>query len=214
MQRDRLRRLLRRSRDAAFALTPRGEIWAWNAAAESLTGFAAADMVHEVFAVKLAAHGSLGRPLDAEYCERAIRDGGVPNFDLEFRSALGESRWLNVSVLVFEPLRNSPALVVHLARDMTATRRQQARYEQIVAAARQIVESSAAERHFLPISPLTEREQSILHLLAEGRAAAQVASALGISTQTLRNHLRHVNQKLGTHNRLEAVIHAARRGLI
>jgi DNA-binding CsgD family transcriptional regulator len=41
-----------------------------------------------------------------------------------------------------------------------------------------------------------------------------VATALGISAQTLRNHLRHVNQKLGTHNRLEAVIHAAHRGLI
>jgi DNA-binding CsgD family transcriptional regulator len=30
---------------------------------------------------------------------------------------------------------------------------------------------------------------------------------------SLRNHLRHVNQKLGTHNRLEAVIRAAGRGL-
>jgi len=45
-------------------------------------------------------------------------------------------------------------------------------------------------------------------------AAVQVASELGISSQTLRNHLYHVNQKLGTHNRLEAVVHAVRRGLI
>jgi DNA-binding CsgD family transcriptional regulator len=37
---------------------------------------------------------------------------------------------------------------------------------------------------------------------------------MGISSQTLRNHLYHVNRKLGTHNRLEAVVHAVRRGLI
>jgi DNA-binding CsgD family transcriptional regulator len=30
----------------------------------------------------------------------------------------------------------------------------------------------------------------------------------------VRNHLHHVNQKLGTHNRLEAVTHAQRRRFI
>ncbi|MEO7963967.1 MAG: LuxR C-terminal-related transcriptional regulator [Gemmatimonadaceae bacterium] len=35
-----------------------------------------------------------------------------------------------------------------------------------------------------------------------------------MSPQTLRNHLRHIKQKLRTHNRLEAVTHAQRRGLI
>jgi PAS domain S-box-containing protein len=214
MQCDDIRRLLQRSRDAGFALNARGEVWAWNAAAEALTGRSAAEMLDQSFAAKLGAHGSLGKPLDAEYCECAIRDGGVPNFDFEFRSALGEVRWLNVSVLVFDSPRNGPALVVHLAHEITATRRQHARYEQIIAAARQIIESAKEEYHFLPVSPLTEREQAILRLLGEGRAAAQVAGSLGISAQTLRNHLRHVNQKLGTHNRLEAVIHAARRGLI
>lgn len=32
--------------------------------------------------------------------------------------------------------------------------------------------------------------------------------------QTLRNHLHHINRKLHTHTRLEAVTHAQRRGLI
>jgi PAS domain S-box-containing protein len=214
MQCDEIRRLLQHSRDAGFALNARGEVWAWNATAEALTGFPAADMLEQPLAAKLGAHGSLGKPLDAEYCECAIRDGGVPNFDVEFRSALGKARWLNVSVLVFEARRNNPALVVHLAHEITATRRQHARYEQIIAAARQIIDSAKEEYHFLPVSPLTERERAILRLLGEGRAAGQVATALGISAQTLRNHLRHVNQKLGTHNRLEAVIHAAHRGLI
>lgn len=214
MQSDNLRRSVQRSCDVAFALTSCGEIWAWNAAAEALTGFPAAVVLGQSFAAKLEAHGSLGKPLDAEYCERAIRDGGVANFDIELRSALGELRWLKLSVLVFEPLRSSPALVVHLGHEITATRRQQARYEQIITAAREITESADEKCHFVPVSPLTDRERAILRLLAEGRAAAEVAGALSISMQTLRNHLRHVNQKLGTHNRLEAVIHAARRDLI
>ena len=41
-----------------------------------------------------------------------------------------------------------------------------------------------------------------------------ISRTLKISPQTLRNHLHHINDKLRTHNRLEAVTHAQRRGLI
>jgi DNA-binding CsgD family transcriptional regulator len=54
----------------------------------------------------------------------------------------------------------------------------------------------------------------VLRSLSEGQSPANVVHALKISPQTLRNHLHHINQKLGTHNRLEAVIHAIRRRLI
>ena len=214
MQRDRLYRLLQRSRDAAFALTHRGEIWAWNVAAEALTGFGADEVLHQSFAAKIEAHGPLGRALDADYCERAIRDGSVASFDVELRAASGPWIWLNVSVLVFEPLRNSPSLVVHLAHEITASRRQHALWERLIDAAREIVALTDDDHHLMPVSPLTDREQRILRLFAEGRSAVEVSRSLGISTQTLRNHLHHVNQKLGTHDRLEAVIHAVRRRLI
>jgi hypothetical protein len=38
--------------------------------------------------------------------------------------------------------------------------------------------------------------------------------ALGISLQTLRNHLHYVNEKLGTHSRLQAVMHAMHHKLL
>src|SRR5207244_258130 len=41
-----------------------------------------------------------------------------------------------------------------------------------------------------------------------------IARKLSISAQTLRNHLHHINRKLRTHTRLEAVTHAQQRGLI
>jgi DNA-binding CsgD family transcriptional regulator len=160
------------------------------------------------------ARGPLGKRLDAGYCEQAIREGGVATFDLELRTAAGALIWLNVSVLVFEPLRVSPALVLHLAHDITASRRRRALYERLRETSREIAQLVDDERHLVPVSPLTQQEQRLLTLLARGRTPPQVARELDISAQTFRNHLYHVNQKLGTHNRLEAVVHATRRRLI
>src|SRR5688500_3375690 len=102
VQRDRLSQLLQRTMDPAFALTARAEIWAWNPAAEAITGFGPSEALHQSFPQLTEAHGPLGKPLDAEYRERAIRDGGVSSFDLELKTASGSAIWLNVSVLVFE----------------------------------------------------------------------------------------------------------------
>ena len=53
----------------------------------------------------------------------------------------------------------------------------------------------------------------MLQKFAEGKSPADIVHELEIRPQTLRNHLHHINQKLGTHNRLEAVTHAIRRKL-
>jgi PAS domain S-box-containing protein len=214
LQRDRLSQLLERTADVAFALTPRAEVWAWNPAAESLTGFTREEALRQSFPRLVDARGPLGKPLDADYCTRAIEDGGVSSFDLQLTTAGGSPIWLNVSVLVFEPLRNSPALIVHLAHDITASRQSRVLYERLRETAREITQLVDEERHLVPVPVLTQQEQRVLSAFAQGRTPAQVASQLGISSQTLRNHLYHVNRKLGTHNRLEAVVHAVRRGLI
>jgi DNA-binding CsgD family transcriptional regulator len=64
------------------------------------------------------------------------------------------------------------------------------------------------------VTPLSSQELEILRMFAAGNDAPKIAKALGISSQTLRNHLHHVNKKLRTHNRLEAVTHALQRRLI
>lgn len=214
MQRDRLRALLGRCADPAFALTTEGEIRMWNPAAERLTGFTADQALHQRFTALLDVRGPLGNPVDPAYCARAVREGGVPSFDLQVQTSDGRQLWLNVSVLTFEALRSSPALVVHIAHDITPSRRRRDTYERLVDAARDIVQFADQEQHLVPVSPLTAQEQRILRAFAEGLAPTQVARSLGISTQTLRNHLHHVNRKLGTHNRLEAVTHAQHHHLI
>ncbi len=65
-----------------------------------------------------------------------------------------------------------------------------------------------------PVSALSEQEKQILRLFAEGKDSDEVVRALDICLQTLRNHLHRINQKLWTHNRLEAVMNAIQRKLI
>jgi DNA-binding CsgD family transcriptional regulator len=79
---------------------------------------------------------------------------------------------------------------------------------------RELLEAADGSARSEPIARLSEQEHRVLRSLSEGQSPANVVHALKISPQTLRNHLHHINQKLGTHNRLEAVIHAIRRRLI
>ena len=61
---------------------------------------------------------------------------------------------------------------------------------------------------------LSEREMEVLHLLAQGKANKEIASALVISERTVKFHVSAILRKLGAANRTEAVRAAVQRGLI
>jgi len=61
---------------------------------------------------------------------------------------------------------------------------------------------------------LTAREREVLQALAEGQSTGAIARSLTLSEHTVRNHVRNVLQKLDAHTKLEAVVIAARAGLI
>ena len=63
-------------------------------------------------------------------------------------------------------------------------------------------------------STLSRREQEILALLADGLVNKQIASRLGISTNTVKTHLELLFEKLGVTTRAEAVATGVRRGLL
>ena len=67
-----------------------------------------------------------------------------------------------------------------------------------------------------PTSPeaLTPREREVLALLAEGLSNKAIADRLAISEHTAKFHVNAVLAKLGVQRRTEAVVRAARMGLV
>jgi len=65
-----------------------------------------------------------------------------------------------------------------------------------------------------PSFDLTQRELDALRLLARGAGTAEMAREMGIAGTTVRNHVQHLLEKLGAHNRLQAVSVAQRHGLL
>ncbi|MEI2728659.1 MAG: response regulator transcription factor [Candidatus Nanopelagicales bacterium] len=61
---------------------------------------------------------------------------------------------------------------------------------------------------------LTKRELQVLTLVADGLPNRDVANRLHISENTVKNHMRSVHEKLGVRTRTEAVVKAAREGLL
>ena len=66
-------------------------------------------------------------------------------------------------------------------------------------------------RVFAPLSP---REVQILDSIAQGRTNKEVAYALAISEQTVKNHMSSILRKLSVNDRTQAVVYAIRQGWI
>jgi DNA-binding NarL/FixJ family response regulator len=60
---------------------------------------------------------------------------------------------------------------------------------------------------------LTNREREILHLIAQGRTNAAIATYFSLSLKTVQNHVGNILSKLQVANRAEAIIRARDAGL-
>jgi two-component system, NarL family, nitrate/nitrite response regulator NarL len=74
-----------------------------------------------------------------------------------------------------------------------------------------VTDKQAREKLFAEFTP---RELDVLRLLAEGHDTATLARRLGIAPHTVEWHVSHLIEKLQVHSKLQAVIAAARAGLI
>jgi two-component system, NarL family, response regulator DegU len=72
----------------------------------------------------------------------------------------------------------------------------------------------AAEEEFALFTPLSDREIEVLERIAAGGSNRDIAEALKISTQTVKNHISSILRKLSLNDRTQAVLFALRRGWI
>jgi PAS domain S-box-containing protein len=73
----------------------------------------------------------------------------------------------------------------------------------------QVVDVEEEPAH-APPPHLTPRQVEVLRLLQRGASTEDIARELHLSTETVRNHIRHLLRALGVHTRLEAVAAAGR----
>ncbi len=64
------------------------------------------------------------------------------------------------------------------------------------------------------IDQITPREKEVLQALAEGLSNKEIAAKLHVSVDTERTHMMNILNKLGVHSRLQALLFAARHGLV
>ncbi len=62
--------------------------------------------------------------------------------------------------------------------------------------------------------PLSSREMEILKCITRGQSNKEIAKLLGISRQTVKNHMTSILRKLAVNDRTQAAVYALRRGWI
>lgn len=130
---------------------------------------------------------------------RAFVTGKVQEEQLAYRRRDGTTRWLQARVVpVTRPAATQPDRVVILLDDAVGPSHEQPRGA---------VQEAA-------LTALTRRELEVLELLAQGFDVKSAAGNLNISVHTARGHLKQLMKKLDARSQLQAVIFAARAGLI
>lgn len=211
---------LNRAADAAFVIDSSQRIVVWNDAAKAMFGYSVEE--------------ALGRSCydivrgrdehDHAWCRGNCRvvvgaraAEPVESFNTLARARDGSPRWINVTILTLPAADGESALVVHLCRDATEFKRNEQFARQALALLeswQQPAEAGAVHVFQTTQSPLTEREQDVLMLMAEGKSTERIAAMLSISQPTVRNHIQNILQKLHVHSRAEAVAYAFQHNLL
>lgn len=191
-----------------------------NQAFVRLTGYA----VDEAVGRRTAELGLWSGPEDSERIARAL-EGADGYRELELKVTRKDGEVLDVlgsaSLISWggEPVR------LKMFIDNTANKRAQ---EQVSRAIKDVMAEAAwfsrniverlsragdPNRHREPAPELTPREQQVLARIALGMTDKAIAEELGVSHQTVRNHVARIYQKIKVHSRSQAVVWAREKGI-
>jgi DNA-binding NarL/FixJ family response regulator len=132
-------------------------------------------------------------------------DDGAPRFVClgELQDAPGPGaalRALKAGALAWVPATAGPDVLLH-ALEVVYSEQVWMPTDVMSIALRQLQTSA---RNAVPASVLTEREQTVLELIAMGRTNREMARLLFLSPNTIRTHRQRLFHKLGVHSAVEA----------
>lgn len=215
-----IRDLVNGTADAAFAVDGTGHIIAWNGAAEYLFGLAADSAVGRLCREVVRGVDECG-PVCSGNCvvQQAVqKHQRVGNFDVQVKTVNG-IQWCNISVIISDEKALTMPCAIHIVRQVDMQKRLELMVRDFVVSGAGVSAEEASVLLTSSRSPardteLSERELTVLKMLAKGGTTVAIAKDLHISRTTVHNHIQHVLQKLNAHSRLEAIRRAEHAGLI
>lgn len=198
-----------RSVAPAIATDHQDRILALNDAALSLLELERVEAVGRTFRDLLCPRDLYGNPLgyDGTMMVRMLGEGEpFQSFECMLRTASGKYQRMKASIVVVlraDKRRHELAYVLW----------PQYRRRRADEAIDRLLEGPAARQSGRAIAELrkngeqilTSRQREILSLISGGHSSGAVAEVLGVSPDTVRNHLRNIFARLGVHSRVEAV---------
>lgn len=207
--------LLSQSVDGVFAVDEQQQIIFWNTACEQLFGISSKVAIGRPCSEVVRGKDSLGDTFcRGGCCAARLTEGYNPPrmFPLRVSDAHGEQLDLSVSILLVPSQQKDMWTCVHMLHRGEVS-------ESLEALEYSVPQSkwdwAAQSKHRDRSSGLlTAREQQIVELLAQGHATSVISNLLNISLVTVRNHMQHIQAKLGVHSQAETVAYVYRNNLV
>jgi PAS domain S-box-containing protein len=207
--------------DGVYAVNSRQRIVYWSPTAQQILGWKPDEVVGQHCYEVITGGDYEGQRFCRRNCPivtAARKAKFVGNYDLLSHRKDGSPIWLNVSIILPPESGRNAISAVHVFRDVSERRRSEQLAQttlETVARFSAGTEGQVETRPYPPPGPaLTQRELEVLRLLASGVPTEDIATTLGVSRSTARNHIESILAKLGVHSRLQAVVYASRHRLI
>lgn len=205
--------------DGVFAVDATQRIIFWNPGCEELFERSSQSILgrpcNDVLCGRNPANGTVFCHPDC-CVARLCKGGDAPNkFSIQTNGGNGQPLILSVDVVLVPSCCNKKWVVIHLLNrsvnsDLLTSLDNTSGFG---------MQSTAVEYTGIGdcgknISRLTARESEVLQLLSEGLSSNVISKRFTVSQTTVRNHIQHIQSKLGVHSQTEAVAYAYRHNLV
>jgi PAS domain S-box-containing protein len=210
--------LLFRAVDGVFAVDAKQKIIFWSPSCAQLFGIPCNEALGRRCSAVVRGKDPAGQPFCGEGCcvSRMSQSENPPEaFPLRVRKNDGNEMRLSVSIVLVPSRSKDRWTCVHLLhRGKAADTLDMLEYNTSLGQPVSGRSSANNGDSLARITSLTSREEEILQLLSEGLTVSVISDLLNISRVTVRNHLQHIQVKLGVHSQVETVAYAYRHNLV